>query len=96
MEEFVKVFSSLDSKLIIYKTYPAREKYKRSGCAKALYENISKGKQCMFCKSKAQIKEYIEKEKDIEKICFIGAGDVSEIARKLVEEGKIKKKNKKS
>ncbi len=86
LKEFKLVFDKC-KKLIIYKTYPARERYLKSGSAKRLYENIEnkKGKK-YYAKSKNQLVERIEKlKKGAKRIIFIGAGDIYEIATSFFE-----------
>ena len=39
MQEFVDCFSNVEN-LIIYKTYPAREKFDSNGSAKTLFDNL--------------------------------------------------------
>lgn len=76
-----------DENVIIYKTFPAREKFDACGSERALYDNIYK------FNPKAEIAinedELIEKlyklNKDIKRLIFLGAGDIYDIAKNLVK-----------
>jgi UDP-N-acetylmuramate--alanine ligase len=85
MQEFVKAFNGLDN-LIVYKTYPAREKYDQKGSARTLAEKI--GEQMPTCRYAHTIKELqCEIERLTSKnrrILFLGAGDIYQIAKSLM------------
>lgn len=137
--EFVSVLSA-EPRIIIYKTYPARERYEKEGDAKTLYEELFKeklkrfggngggetdyksdgesggtnrseiggtkageignnsGGQSLPCKGclKCSLPLYAETEEELinaiklrisgaEEILFVGAGDIYEIALKLIK-----------
>ncbi len=89
LSDFVSVLSLFD-KIVIYKTYAAREKYDADGDGKRLYEEISKNKKNIFyAENIKDLKKAIRhKNGDVEKetvYLFIGAGDIYSIAKKLVE-----------
>lgn len=89
LEEFVLSLQKADG-IIIYKTYPAREKFSASGDGKRLYLKISEnftgyvsyagGYKSLVGQLKAHAKEF-------NKIIFIGAGDIYGIAKTRVVNG---------
>ncbi len=72
--DFIKVLSPAKN-LIIYKTYPAREKYDEKGSAKTLFNNLNRA---YYAKSINEIIEIANKINEIEKVYVIGAGDLYE------------------
>ena len=90
MCDFVKVLSRCKN-LIIHKTFPARESYKKSGSAKTLCANlIKRGVNARYTTTFNEIEKHIENFKNLERIAIIGAGDLYFTARKTAE--KIAKK----
>lgn len=86
MNEFVGVLSKCQN-LFIYKTYPAREKYSYKGSAMKLYCNLSNKqiKNLKFFNEEERLKkEIVSTSKKYKKIIFVGAGDVYELAQKIV------------
>ena len=87
MGDFVTSIKKADG-IIIYKTYPAREKFDGSGDGKRLFEEISRnysgeifyagGYDMLFRLIKQAVSRY-------EKIIFIGAGDIYFAAKKIME-----------
>ncbi|MCQ2387685.1 MAG: UDP-N-acetylmuramate--L-alanine ligase [Clostridia bacterium] len=87
MKDFVRVLSKADG-LIIYKTYPAREKYMEEGSAEKLYFELRESYKGFI--------EYENGEKLNEKVLsviegfdnvlFVGAGDIYDKAREIVKE----------
>ncbi len=87
MDDFINALSPQNN-LIIYKTYPAREGFLVEGDGKTLWENIKRKNPLALYSDSAeslyqQIKQVILREK-IDKILFLGAGDIYDIACKLV------------
>ena len=86
LREFVLSLKRADG-VIIYKTYPAREKFSANGDAKRLYSVLSEnfsgyvdyadGYGTLLRQLKAHAKEF-------EKIVFVGAGDIYETAKTRV------------
>ena len=90
MEEFILALKGVKD-LIIYKTFPAREKFDKEGCAKTLYHNLKEsGKETVYYANDIkELKNALIKLKEKYKIIvFLGAGDIYDIAKKLL---KIKK-----
>ncbi len=83
MEDFLSVLKDV-SPLIIYKTYSAREEFDVRGDAKTLYERlkeVSTGK-VYYIKTIKELSLAIEKEKTgKDRIIFLGAGDIYQIAK---------------
>lgn len=84
MDKFVSVLKGVD--VIIYKAFPAREKYDKKGSAKTLFNNLLRvNNSVAYCLSDKQLKSAIEKQnanKKYSAICFLGAGDIYNIANK--------------
>ncbi|MBO4251098.1 MAG: UDP-N-acetylmuramate--L-alanine ligase [Clostridia bacterium] len=83
--EFASALKEADG-VIIYKTYPAREKFSYCGDGKRLFEEISKsyaGDICYAGGSHALYKALKKRAKEYEKILFIGAGDVYSVAKEI-------------
>lgn len=86
MNDFISVLSKCQN-LIIYKTYPAREKYTYKGSAMKLYCNLSSCgvNNLKFIEDQEKLKkEIINSSKKYKIIIFIGAGDIYEIAQETV------------
>lgn len=84
MNEFVEVLSQCKN-LIIYKTYPARERYNYKGSALKLYCNLPNDKiiNLGFFNDEEKLKKHLYSSiNKYKKIIFIGAGDIYEIAQK--------------
>ncbi len=86
MQEFIDALKEIDN-LIIYSTYPAREKFDLLGDAKTLYQNLKKEKDCFYAFNEKELANRI-KEISIDNACvlFLGAGDIYDIAKKLLNE----------
>ncbi len=89
INEFINCFNSC-SPLIIYKAYPAREKFDELGSAKKLYEQLNKQQN-----NKDKKVYYADDEKELEallrsfsdgnkKAVFLGAGDIYDVAKQIV------------
>ena len=81
-KEFTDVLSARNT--VIYKTYPAREKYDKAGDGYSLYLNLKKNsrKNVYYAKNEAALIKAVEKG-DEETVVFVGAGDIYYIAKKL-------------
>ncbi len=86
MNDFINCFNN-DIPLIIYKTYPARESYDVRGSAKTLHKNLLKinKKSVFYTQTKQGIKDILRQEKSVEFVLFLGAGDIYDIAKSIVE-----------
>lgn len=83
--EFKKCFASADG-LVIFKTYPAREKYIVGGSAKELFNEIPhKSKE--YCDTIVSLKSVFENAKNYDVILILGAGDIYEKTLKVVKSG---------
>ena len=97
MNDFINCFNN-DKPLIIYKTYPARERYNKNGSAKAIFTNLLKinKKSVFFSLSKQGIENIIKsQQKPIDFVLFLGAGNIYDIAKKIAQKDKKMKKRKK-
>ena len=83
-EEFVKVLKNSDT--VIFKTYPAREKYFAAGDGYSLYLRLKKEskEKIFYAKDISFLKKYI-KESAAASVAFIGAGDVYAAAKKIID-----------
>lgn len=80
--EFVDVLQPLTN-LMIYKTYPAREKYDEEGSAKILAEGVG----CLYSENVHVLKTWIKKTvKEGDVVLFLGAGDIYYVAQYLLKE----------
>lgn len=87
MQDFLECFSAC-SPLIIYKTFPAREKYYKKGSAKILYQNLKldKYKKVYYVKSKKEIENVLlDLCIDYDKAVFLGAGDIYDLAKSITK-----------
>ena len=85
--EFVKELLAVN-RLIIYQTYPARENYDKDGSSKRLYEEIKKSTKTdvYHACDENTLKMLINGNKEqVEGIIFLGAGDIYNVAKNLVE-----------
>ncbi len=92
MQEFVSALTSKE-KVAVYKTYPAREPFDILGDGKTLYKNLTKsGKNTAFyIKNEQELEDFIKKVKnEYNRIIFLGAGDIYDIAKSLrIKEKKV-------
>ena len=82
MGEFIEALRSIEE-LILYKTYPAREKYLREGSAQILAEAIG----CLYAENIYILKMWLKRtvrEGDV--VLFLGAGDIYYAAQYLLNE----------
>ncbi len=79
------------SPLIIYKTYPAREKYDRKGSARSLYNQLMKQetlmeKQIYYASGKQELENVLKSLScGMDKAVFFGAGDIYNVAKDIVQ-----------
>lgn len=79
--EFVNVLKN--EKVIIYSTYPAREKRSSKGDAKRL----AKALKCPYIKNEKIFKNAVKKQKYTKNYILLGAGDLYSIATNLIKSG---------
>ena len=87
MSDFVAALSKADG-VIIYKTYPAREKFSAVGDGKRLFEILQKsGKSNVaYAGSYVSLKKELKKRAaEFDRILFLGAGDIYEIAKRSLK-----------
>ena len=76
-----------DENVIIYKTFPAREKFDACGSEWALYEDICKfnpNVQIVMNEDEL-VQKLCSENKDVKRLIFLGAGDIYDVAKRLVE-----------
>ena len=82
MKDFMEVLRPI-KELIVFKTYPAREKYDEMGSAQALAQALG----CPYAENVYAIKKSLKqtvREGDI--VLFLGAGDIYYTAQFLLRE----------
>ncbi len=87
LNEFVDVLSRVEN-LMVYKTYPARENENQGVNAQTLAKKISENiKINVICaETSAQLHEkLLNNTKGVKKVVFVGAGDIYEIAKKILK-----------
>jgi len=83
LKEFVEALSTVKN-LMIYKTYPARERYDEEGSAQRLAQHIG---DCLYADNVYVLKAWIKKTvKDGDTVLFLGAGDIYYAAQYLLKE----------
>ena len=90
MDDFIKVLLKIEN-LIVYKTYPAREKFNKNGDAKRLVEKLKEQGQndCAYAQTVEELEKLIQdKAKNNRRILCLGAGDIYDIAKKILEDKK--------
>lgn len=83
MQEFVAALRPIKN-LMLYKTFPAREKYEKSGSAEALSKAVG---NCLYAENVYVLKTWLKKtvrEGDV--VLFLGAGDIYYAAQYLLNE----------
>lgn len=83
MQEFIDVLRPIKN-LMIYKTFPAREKYDEEGSAKTLAQRVG---SCLYSENIYVLKTWLKKtvrEGDV--VLFLGAGDIYYAAQYLLKE----------
>lgn len=80
--EFVNVLKPIEE-LLIYKTFPAREKYDEEGSAKRLALEVGS----LYAENTCMLKTWLNKTlKEGDTVLFLGAGDIYYIAQYLCKE----------
>ena len=70
--------------LMIYKTYPAREKYDGEGSAETLSRIVG---NCLYSENVYVLKTWLKKTvKEGDLVLFLGAGDIYYVAQYLLKE----------
>lgn len=84
LNQFKNVFCGLDD-IVVVKTYSAREKFDKSGCAKTLYNAIKQNNtHAKYCATFDTCMRYaISKIKQDYAIVVLGAGNIDEMAENL-------------
>ncbi len=83
MKEFVEVLRPVEN-LMLYKTFPARERYKEEGSSRALARQIG---SCLHADNVYALKTWIKKTvKEGDLVLFLGAGDIYYAAQYLLKE----------
>ena len=83
MREFVEVLRSMEY-LMIYKTYPARERYDEAGSGERLAEEVG---NCLYAENVYALRTWLKttvKEGDL--VLFLGAGDIYYAAQYVQKE----------
>ncbi len=80
-KHFVRVLSPINN-LLIYRTYAAREYFDDGGSALTLSQKIKKSR---YGDSERDILDFLSKAEAGDKILFLGAGDIYEIALRLIK-----------
>lgn len=83
MEDFSAVLKP-EKNLLIYSTFPAREAYDKEGAAERLAENIG----AAYADSLNDLREFFKKAEKGDVILVLGAGDIYNLAKMLVDEEK--------
>jgi len=85
-EEFINAFNFANN-LVIFKTYPAREKYIVGGSAKELFNDIKHNKKSYIDTRKALKEEFVNNTSKC--ILVLGAGDIYDITKSILKSMKI-------
>ncbi len=72
--EFLKCFKGAD-RIVIFKTYSAREKFNKQGCAKNLYNQLKKIYECKYSQNFNILKSLKNEVKEGDCVLVLGAGD---------------------
>ena len=81
MEEFISVLSEVE-RLMIYKTFPAREKFDEEGSAACLAGKLG---GCLYAESITALSAWLKRTvKENDCVLFLGAGDIYYLAKYLV------------
>ena len=84
-EEFVSALRTVEN-LVIYKTYPARERFDEEGSAERLAQAIG---DCLYADNVYALKTWIKKTvRDGDMLLFLGAGDIYYAAQYLIKDFK--------
>ena len=85
-DKFISVLSKVNN-LIVYKTYPAREKYDKTGSARVLYLSLISRTEnkVYYAETERELKRILMDLQGIKRLLFVGAGDIYQIAIKLTD-----------
>ena len=82
LQEFTQALSSVDN-LMIYKTYPAREKYDEEGSAETLAKTLG---NALYSENVYVLKTWLKKTvREGDAVLFLGAGDIYYVAQFLLK-----------
>lgn len=82
MQDFIRVLQPI-KELMIYKTYPAREKYDEEGCAETLARRVGS----LYSENVYVLKTWLKKTaREGDMVLFLGAGDIYYAAQYLLKE----------
>jgi len=82
IKDFVRVLSKIEN-LIIFKEYPARERKEQGYSAKQLFEMVKQvNPNVKYC---ASLKSVLKNMQNFKQISFVGAGDINQIAKKIIK-----------
>ncbi|MBQ9104117.1 MAG: UDP-N-acetylmuramate--L-alanine ligase [Clostridia bacterium] len=90
LNDFVNVLKPIN-KLVLYKTYPARESYDYSGSESKLCLEVAKSSKYppTLCMTEKELFALLSKEKNIKRAFILGAGDLYNIIKeRLIEKKK--------
>lgn len=83
MREFVYTLRKIKN-LMVYKTYPAREKYDEEGSAQRLAQQVG---DCLYAENAYVLKTWLKKTvKEGDTVLFLGAGDIYFVAQYFIRE----------
>ena len=83
LREFIEVLQPIKN-LMIYKTFPAREKYDAMGSAEFLAREVG---GCLYAENVNVLKTWLKKTvKEGDAVLFLGAGDIYYAAQYLLRE----------
>lgn len=83
MREFIEALQPIKN-LMLYKTYPAREKFDREGSAFTLSHAVG---NCLYAENVYVLKTWIKKTiREGDTVLFLGAGDIYFVAKYLLRE----------
>ena len=91
MQDFVDVLKDFE-RVVLYKTYPAREIYDYSGSETKLCVNLAKNSKFSptLCMNEKELFAILSKEKGVKRVFVLGAGDLYDIFKKLLPKKIIK------
>ena len=85
MNDFISALKN-GQRVIIYKTYPAREKFDEKGSAYTLYKNLLGAKvNVSYADKKDELIQKIDAQKNVDKVLVLGAGDIYEITKEILK-----------
>lgn len=85
MNDFISALKN-GQRVIIYKTYPAREKFDEKGSAYTLYKNLLGAKvNVSYADKKDELIQKIDALKNVDKVLVLGAGDIYEITKEILK-----------